>query len=203
MEGPAPAKARIVLVRHGRSSHVHRGWVTAAGLRVWRQAYEAAGIRRGERPPAALRRLARDAKVVACSDAPRAVASARLLAAGQEVVVSPLLRELDLEGPALGALRLPLAAWAVVVGGRMAALAIRRRNPLAAEAARADAAATWLEALAAPHAIVVAVTHGSFRRLLAASLVRNGWHVESGKPSVRHWSAWGLVRRRRSTHARA
>src|SRR5262245_4064608 len=129
-------ESRIALVRHGRPSHVHAGWITSSGFRAWREAYEAAGIRKEERVPAHLQHLADRADLVLASDAARAVASARLLAPGREIVVSPLLRELDLESPTLGGLRLPLAAWALAVGGRTLLLTLRRQYPSAAEAAR-------------------------------------------------------------------
>jgi len=112
----APPERRLALVRHARSAHVHTGWINTTGFRAWREAYEAAGIREDERIPADLERLAASADLVLASDAPRAMASARLLAPGREILVSPLLRELDLEGPNLGGLPLPLAAWALAVG---------------------------------------------------------------------------------------
>lgn len=50
--------ARLVLVRHGRSAHVHTaGWIDGAGLRAWAGAYDAAGIRDDDRPPAPLAAL--------------------------------------------------------------------------------------------------------------------------------------------------
>jgi broad specificity phosphatase PhoE len=170
-------EARIALVRHARSSHVHTGWITADGFRAWRAAYEAAGIREGERAPAHLERLVGRADLVLSSDAPRAVASARLLAPGHEIVISPLLRELDLESPMLGGLRLPLAAWALAVGGRTLLLTPRRQYPSAVEAARLSSAAAWLEELAAKHSLIVAVTHASFRRQLSTRLVQTGWQT--------------------------
>lgn len=185
--------ARILLVRHGRSSHIQNGWIDAAGFNAWREAYEAAGIVDTDRPPASLMRLAADAGVVAASDAPRAVESARLLAAGREVTVSPLLRELDLQSPRLGGIRLPLRAWAVAVGARMLAMKLRGRYPSAAEAARVDEAADWLEGLAASGSAIVAVTHASVRRQIANRLVRSGWRSEA-RPFARHWSVWPLVR---------
>src|SRR6188474_2955914 len=108
---------RIALVRHGRSTHVHSGWIDAAGFREWRRHYEAAGIGEAERVPSELAELAVRADLVVSSDAPRAVASARLLTPARDIVVSPLLRELDLEAPDLRGLRLPLLAWAFAVGG--------------------------------------------------------------------------------------
>ena len=130
------------------------------------------------------------ADLVLSSDAARAVASARLLAPGHEIVVAPLLRELDLESPALGGLRLPLAAWALAVGGRNLLLTLRRRYPSAAEAARVNNAAAWLEELAAQHALIVAVTHASFRGQLATRLMQTGWQAEPGRRSLQHWSVW-------------
>ena len=188
---------RLILVRHARSSHVHTGWIDAAGFRAWREAYEAAGIVDGQRPPADLQALAHRADLVVCSDAPRAIATARLLAGGREVAQSPLMRELDLVGPELGRCRLPLTGWALAVGGRMLALKLRGQYPAAAEAARIDDAAAWLQQLAEEHPLIVAVTHGSFRRQLAGRLVRAGWHAEPGRRSMRHWSAWAFTRHAR------
>jgi hypothetical protein len=195
VQGTVPAQACVALVRHARSSHVHTGWITASGFRAWREAYEAAGIRDDERVPAHLQPLAGRANLLLSSDAARAVASARLLASGREIVVSPLLRELDLEGPALGGLPLPLGAWAVAVGGRTLLLTLRRQYPSAAEAARVNGAAAWLGELAAQHALIVAVTHASFRSQLSRRLLHTGWQAEPGRRSLKPWSAW-LFRRR-------
>lgn len=186
--------ARVALVRHARSSHVHAGWISASGFRAWREAYEAAGIHEDERVPAQLGQLVSHAGVVLSSNAARAIASARLLAPGREIVVSPLLGELDLEGPALGGLRLPLRAWAVAVGGQTLLRTLRRQYPSAAEAARINDAAAWLEDLAAQHSLIVVVTHAMFRRRLSARLVQAGWQAEPGRRSLQPWSAW-LFRR--------
>lgn len=190
MQGSHPTEIRLALVRHARSSHVHTGWIDASGFRAWREAYEAAGIHEDERVPAHLAELAGRADLVLCSDAARAIASARLLAPGKEVVVSPLLRELDLEGPALSALRLPLLGWAVAVGCRTLHLTLRRQYPSPAEATRINDAAAWVEDLAARHSVIVAVTHASFRRRLSDRLMQNGWQAEPGRRTLQHWSAW-------------
>jgi broad specificity phosphatase PhoE len=195
MHGSIQTGARVALVRHARSSHVHAGWISASGFRAWREAYESAGIHEDERVPAQLEQLVSRAGLVLSSDAARAVASARLLAPGREIVVSPLLSELDLEGPALGGLRLPLRAWAVAVGGRTLLQTFRRQYPSAAEAARIDNAAAWLEELAAQHSLIVAVTHAMFRRRLSARLMQTGWQAERGHRSLQPWSAWLFTRR--------
>jgi broad specificity phosphatase PhoE len=77
---PGPQERRIVLVRHGRSAHVHTGWIDRDGFLRWREAYEAAGLDPADAPPPALRELVASAEVIVASDAPRALASARLLA---------------------------------------------------------------------------------------------------------------------------
>ena len=183
-------ECRVALVRHARSSHNHTGWITASGFRAWREAYEAAGIREDERVPAHIEQLLGSADLVLSSNAARAVATARLLAPGREIVISPLLRELDLESPALGGFRLPLAAWALAVGGRTLFLSIRRQYPSAAEDDRINNAAAWIEELATRHSLIVAVTHASFRQQLSARLLKAGWQSETGRRSLRHWSAW-------------
>ena len=46
---------RIVLVRHGPSAHTESpGWIDAAGVYRWREAYDAAGILAQSAPPAEL-----------------------------------------------------------------------------------------------------------------------------------------------------
>jgi len=149
----------------------------------------------GERVPAQLEDLVGRADLVVCSDAARAVASARLLAPGRAVVVSPLLKELELQAPSLSGLRLPLAAWALAVGGRTLLMTLRRRYPSATEAARIIDAAAWLDELATRHTLIVAVTHASFRGRLSTRLVQSGWQAEPGRRSLKPWSTWILGRR--------
>lgn len=187
-----PEAPRIALVRHARSAHVHTGWIDAAGFRAWREAYEAAGIQEGERVPEPLETLAGRAGLVVASDTPRAVATARLLVPGREIVVSPLLREMDLLSPDLGRLRLPLLAWAFAVGGRILVETIRRHYPPAAEEERVANAVDWLASLALRQGLVLAVTHASFRRRLSDRLLQGGWQAEPGRRSLRHWSTWNF-----------
>ena len=191
-----PPRRQIVLIRHGRSAHGPTGWIDAAGLRAWREAYERAGIREDESVPSALRAIVESADLVLASDAPRAVVSARLLAPGREVVLSPRLRELELPGPELGAVRLPLIGWAVAIGLRMRGMAWRGRFPSAVEVERVRDAAAWLDELAERHDRMVVVTHASFRVELARDLERAGWGHEPGRRGSRPWSAWVLSRRR-------
>jgi hypothetical protein len=41
----------LILVRHGRSAHVERGWIDVHGLRRWMAAYDAAEIAAEHAPP--------------------------------------------------------------------------------------------------------------------------------------------------------
>lgn len=187
---------RLALVRHGRSSHVQVGWLDARGFRAWREAYEAAGIVVDQGAPPELERLVACSDVLVSSDTPRAAESARVLAGDRETIVTPLLRELALEGPELGRLRFPLLAWAVLVGCRTLLLRLRRRYPTPADAARLDLATDWLADLGAQHSLVVAVTHASFRAELARRLIQKGWRAEPGRRTLRHWSVWLFTRPR-------
>jgi hypothetical protein len=188
----APFERHISLVRHARSAHLHAGWVDAAGFQAWREAYEAAGVAAGEQVPAEMARLVAMADLIVASDAPRAVGSARLLVQQREPLVSPLLRELDLEGPSLGGASLPLLGWAVAVGMRSLLLGLRGRYPSVDERTRIEAAAGWLEELTLAHPRLVAITHASFRRRLWNRLVELGWRAEPGPRTLRHWSTWRL-----------
>ncbi|WP_284352963.1 hypothetical protein [Roseisolibacter agri] len=187
---------RLLLVRHGRSAHVHGGgWIDAAGVHAWRTSYDAAGIT-DDAPPATLVRACADGARVACSDLPRARASAARLAAGRPVLESPLLRESALAVPDFFRLRLPLMAWGMVIHAAWLAALARGTDASPAERARAAEAATWLAELARADTAspVVAVTHGVFRGLLHDALRADGWRAGGGQRDYRPWSVWRYER---------
>lgn len=185
---------RIVLVRHGRSRHVHAGWIDASGFHRWREAYEAAGIDERDAPAADLQAVASTAGIVVSSDVPRAIESAKRLAPGREITISPILHELELAPPNLR-VRLPMAAWALAFGVRwLIRAALRRPHESPAEVRRARDAAQWLGNLAETHGTVVAVTHHSFRALLSRRLIEQGWRCEIPRKRMSHWSAWTFFR---------
>lgn len=197
LQGLRTMSERILLVRHGRSAHVQRGWLDGAGLRAWRTAYDAAGLAPGETPPATLRALASEAGIIVASDMPRAHASAALLARGAPIKTSSLLRESELVLPTLGPVRLPLAGRALATGLRLAVGAMRAERPPAVVLDRATEAAYWLAELAAQHGSVVAITHAAFRPRVVEALAVGGWQVprrQSLRERFRHWSAWVLTR---------
>lgn len=188
----AEKQEEIILVRHGRSAHVHGGWMDRDGFLRWRAAYEAAGIAAAERPPAALQAMAADGAVIVSSEVRRAIESAQLLAPGAPIMTSPLLHELELTPPVLGRIRLPLLGWALSFGVRL----LVRAEPYvtAAERERADGAAGWLTSLAAEHGRVIVLTHASFRAVLARALTARGWQARKRQGRSRHWSAWRFTR---------
>lgn len=181
---------KLVLVRHGPSAHTHSGWVDTNGVRAWRVAYEAAGIRDDSQPPPALVRDTADAGLVLARDARRAIDSARRLAPDREVIASALLRELDLEPPDLGRIRLPLRAWALAIGLHGALLALAEKGSSQSERGRVRDAIAWLETLARDHASILVVTHAMIRKRLFVELVRGGWKPDRGSRSLADWSAW-------------
>ena len=183
---------RIHIVRHGPSSHVHRGWLTSGGFENWRAAYEAAGIVE-EAPPAQLLRTVEAASIVISSPAPRATESAQRLVSG-EIVISSLLREMRLSAPEGVPVSLPLFGWALVVGLGNAVQRMFGRYPSAEESARVEAAAKWLIELAAVHSEIAVVSHASLRSELVKHLSRQGWQLVTPRRSLRHWSCWTLER---------
>lgn len=186
--------ARIELVRHGPSAHVHDGGaIDRAGLEAWRDAYDVAGIQASGQPPASLVRLAADATHVISSDLLRAVASAELLARGRSVRVSELLRETPLGIPRWPT-RLPLGGWAVVIHLAWSFRILRGTGASREEAARALAAAEWLERIVADGSTALVVTHGAFRRTLARQLIVRGWRGAGRHGGYRHWSRWSFSR---------
>lgn len=191
---------RILLVRHGRSAHVHRdGWIDAAGVHRWREAYEQAGIHPEDVPPSGLVAEAGRVGAVAASNAPRAVASAeRLVAGSRPVVVSPLLRETDMRVPRWVGWRMPIGAWALAIGldWLLAPGGYDTRESLH----RAAEAVDWLVGLATEQGSVLAVTHVSFRRLMAAQLTSLGWRPTGDRRSIRHWSAWSFLQDPKAQH---
>ena len=190
----APIRPRIVLVRHGRSAHVHRGWIDRDGLARWSALYDLAAIDDADGPPDALRTIARDVGCVVASDLPRAIASAeRLVAPGTPFERSPLLREAALWMPAWPVVRLPRGGWGLAIG--IGSLVRRWTNAPAetAIAARALDAGAWLDALATAHGSVLAVTHAVIRGRVMAALLARGW-VTRERRGLHHWSAWVMER---------
>ncbi|HEX8251833.1 MAG TPA: hypothetical protein VF846_01705 [Thermoanaerobaculia bacterium] len=185
---------KIVLVRHGRSAHVVKGLLDLRAYMKWRDDYEAAGLDPFDAPPPALTAAAQNAAVLVASDARRAIDSARLLAPGRDVVVSPLVRELSLQPPNFTRLRLPLIGWALFIGLRwMIRQALRVGHITPEEEQRVGDATEWLIELTANHGEITVVTHGAIRSLLAKELTKRGWTSVTPRRRSSHWSAWSFA----------
>lgn len=188
-----PGAARIVLIRHGHSSHIHDDrWLHPSSVRAFEDAYDAAGIRDDSIPPPALCAAAANAGLLCASDLRRAIDSAHRLAPEREIVVSPLLREIRLELPTWFPLRLPIATWDFLSHTRWSYRLLMMSDH--EHMRRADAAARWLEEHVSQVSSVAAVTHAGFRRLLAATLIARGWQHGPLKRTYENWSGWELLR---------
>jgi broad specificity phosphatase PhoE len=186
---------RIILVRHGHSAHtMSPGWIDAAGVERWREAYDAAGILDTSIPPSDLVGVVAQADCVMASDLTRAIVSAERLAPATPARVSPLLREMPLEIPRWLPSRWPLVVWEVCI--HLHWLLKERRGSIAeaAELRRAADAVALLDEVTRTAPTVVAVTHGAFRRLLARQLGATGWASDPRDRGYRNWSAWPFRR---------
>ena len=185
-------RARLILVRHGPSAHTVGGVFDRGGVERWRDAYDAAGIRPGARPPASLIQLARNATHLIASDLPRAVASAEALGSQHSIQVSELLREAPLAIPDWPT-RLPLALWGTLIHALWSYRITRGADATDADLARAEAASEWLASLVADGSTAIVLTHGVFRRLVGRQLARRGWTSAGQDGGYRHWSAWTFL----------
>ena len=182
--------ARIVLVRHGPSSHSSApGLIDRVGVEQWRAAYDAAGIQPVCQPPAALCQIASEATHVIASDLPRAVGSAERLAPGRPIQVLEVLREAPLPIPHWPP-RLPLGVWGTVMYAGWLYRGYRGRDAGDPHRARAATAAELLAGMAVDGTTTLVVTHGVFRNLLARQLRGRGWTNAGRVGGYRHWSWW-------------
>jgi broad specificity phosphatase PhoE len=163
------------------------------GVQRWRDAYDTAGIHPHPAPPAALAALAADAAHVIASDLPRAVESAKLLAPTRAIRIEPLVREAPLAIPRWPT-RLPLSVWGAIMYAGWSYRRLRGADVMEPDFVRAEVAARWLAELVADGTTALVVTHGVFRQLLGAHLVRLGWIAAGRAGGYRHWSAWTFVR---------
>jgi hypothetical protein len=183
----------IHLVRHARVNYVHpERWMNAAGVQRFEDGYNAAPIHDDSLPPPELVAIAAKADIVAASDMIRAIASVRRLDPTREAHVVPALREITLDTPAWMRLPLPIVVWDLF---SHTLVSVRLLLSLDHEhIRRADEATNWLEQQAGATQRVVAVTHGGFRRLLDARLVRRGWSRAHTRKSYANWSVWSYTR---------
>jgi broad specificity phosphatase PhoE len=195
--------ARLVLVRHGRSAHIHAtGAIDSAAVERSRAVRDEAGIHMVSEPPRELVQMAVDATHIVASDLRRAVASAERLAPQRSVQISALLRETVLPIPDWP-MRLPPRVWEMLIHLRWSYQILRGTDATSAELVRAAEAAEWLARLVDGGSTALVVTHGVFRRLLTKQLIRLGWTSTGRRGWYGHWSAWSFAspRDREKQHA--
>jgi broad specificity phosphatase PhoE len=190
----APRESRIILVRHGRTADLDvGGWLDSHGMRRRREAEDLAGIVESDKPPQWLLDRAAEADLIVSSDLPRAVASAERLAPDRPIVQSPLLIEAPLDIPNWLPLRWPVRLWESVMLAQWGVRILRGSDTRPEDAKRANTAARWLTRLSDESPLIIAITHGVFRRMLAERLITGGWKAQNTKRSYDNWSAWELV----------
>jgi broad specificity phosphatase PhoE len=162
-----------------------------AGVHAFEDAYDAAGILDHDVPPPELIRIATDVDVVAASDLPRAIASAQRIAPERVPDVTPLLREFRLEPPSWVP-HLPIQAWDVISHVQWSYRLFRGARHESVR--RAEHAVEWLTQRVGDSRTVLAVTHGGFRRLVAARLESRGWRAGPERRSYTNWSIWSFSR---------
>ncbi|ELY4872011.1 histidine phosphatase family protein [Cronobacter sakazakii] len=177
----------IILMRHGRPDIAHSGAIGSRDMPGWISRYNEAGTG-NDLPPEASRALAARAGIVISSDLPRALSSLKTMGC-DPVQTDALYREAELPVHSIGRLRLSPLAWSGIF--RMLWLCGLSGNAetLHAAKARAAMAAQNLAALADnAQSPVLLMGHGIMNRLIARSLVRQGWR-EIRKPEKGYWGA--------------
>lgn len=190
---------RLLLIRHGRAELRAPSWLLSrAQVERLQVEYETSRLVPGIGPPRALVEEISAAHMLACSDLPRAMESAALLAAGRSVTISPHFRELTLPIPFAGwALpRAPLPVWELLGHLQWGLDILRGRDVEPGAREQALLAAEWCRDIVhelPADACAAVVTHGVFRRLLARTLEQSGWLPDGARRSYANWSVWRLT----------
>jgi hypothetical protein len=167
-------------------------WMYASGVSRYEDAYDAAGIRDDDHPPAAVKALASSAQVAA-SDLARATASAERLTRRDAIAITPLLREIRIEPQTWIPFKLPVDVW-----DGMSYLQWFYRLRVGADheyVRRAHQASDWLIERAREQELL-AVTHGGFRLLLVPALLQRGYVQDEGPRRYHNWSVWSFSKKR-------
>ncbi len=192
---PARGHGVIVLVRHGEPNLSKRVQLSAAGYFDWWARYEETGLKPGQTAPEVLKLYAEGASVILCSTRPRAIETAKAIAAGRIVQVDPGLIEAPLPPPNLpGWLKLPPPAWGVIARVHWWFFNKHGQESRAQAQCRADAAAERLIALSGDGDVLV-VAHGFFNTMIGISLQRDGWKLTTNQ-GYKYWSMRRFERKR-------
>lgn len=164
-------------------------------LGEWVRGRNAAPIDPTHRPPAVLRRIARDAAGYAASPLRRSLESLHLLVPEAVPYVDPVFREVEPPGDVPSPIPLPAQLYSKVA--RLAWYAGWHRDDESYRAAkrRADRAAEILIGIAPETGALLLVGHGIFNGMIGKALKRLGWDGPPFRPR-RQW-AHAVYRERR------
>jgi broad specificity phosphatase PhoE len=187
----------IILARHGEPNISRKVTLSSAEYAAWWARYEQTGLVPGQSAPERLYAAARDAALILCSTRPRAIESARTVAADREVEIDVRFVEAPLPPP-----RWPF--WFKLSPRHWGAVSRfwwwffnhhdgqERRK---AAQLRADEAADYLMALTATGDDVLVIAHGFFNFMIGRSLKRRGWSLAQNN-GHKYWASRLFVRRR-------
>jgi broad specificity phosphatase PhoE len=182
------ARARIILIRHGRPNIPTNPRTTHREFHTYIDDYEAAGLDPESAPPEELQDLVSELEQVFTSGKPRAHDSAKALAPHAELIADPLFAEAPLASPKIPLLRMTVPKWAVVArilwhAGYHPEIENYRRAKH-----RAAQAADILIARAHKDGAAALVAHGYFNFMIGRELRRRGFR-KSGSHAARFWNA--------------
>lgn len=188
--GDAAARAgRIIVVRHGRPSLDREAGprLDWRAYRDWWAKYEDCSLAEGQGAPDDLKKAAQGDPIFLSSMRPRAMETARLIAAGRPVRHDPVFNEAPLPPPQWDSHRYLPKNWNKLA--RLAWLMGHHggEEPSHETKRRAGRAADVLMQEASGGRDVVLAAHGWFNRMLRPHLLRRGWKcVRDGGDS--YWS---------------
>lgn len=184
----ARAKARIILIRHGRPAIAVNPRTGHRGFGTYIDDYEEAGLDPADAPPEELSDLVREVTAVFTSGRKRSVESARALAPRAEMIADPLFAEAPLASPRIPLLRMTVPKWAVVARILWHAGYHPKIENYASAKARAVRAAEILCERAQTEGTAALVAHGYFNFLIGRELKKRGF-VRTGTDRAKFWNA--------------
>ncbi|KAA5805105.1 histidine phosphatase family protein [Alkalicaulis satelles] len=192
MTSSSATPGQIIIARHGEPDANRYEMVDWRGYERWWAAYDEAGLKPGQVPPAGLVEQAGQARTVFASTLPRAIETARACVGGRELIIDPVFVEAPLPPPRWPG-RFPARTWGVFARCTwwLGAARGRETRPQAELRARQAAAKLVQAADAGPVALYA---HGWFNRMLRPALRAQGWRcVIDGRDD--YWS-WRRYERR-------
>lgn len=184
----ARAKARVILIRHGRPAIPVNPRTGHRGFGTYIDDYEDAGLDPADAPPEELADLVKELSAVFTSGRKRSDESARVLAPQAELIADALFAEAPLASPRIPLLRMTVPKWAVVARILWHAGYHPRIETYGSAKARAIQAANILNARARSEGTAALVAHGYFNFLIGRELKKRGY-ARIGTDRAKFWNA--------------